>query len=96
MASPTPRELPSPPVSCISSLLLPTEVGGWIPTDVAKPEMLPDVEMFGARCYHIRGQHPRGLGAQSLVIDKTSLLVRQRIKHDGEPEAISYVTCSAK
>jgi hypothetical protein len=42
----------------VPSLLLPEEVGGWLPTDLVNPVRLSDEIAFGASCFHIQGKHP--------------------------------------
>jgi hypothetical protein len=68
----------------IPALLLPEDVGGWIPTDLAAPEMAENELVDGVSCLHVRGRHPRfPEKLSSLYVDPSTWLVRRRTHHDG-------------
>ena len=43
----------------VPSLLIPEEVGGWLPTDLVGVVRLPDEAVAGVSCFHIHGEHPK-------------------------------------
>lgn len=87
-----------------ASLLL-AEVGGWLPTDLRQPVLLPARMVAGVTCLHIRGKHPRWLGEHSVFVQEDAHLIRDRISHGGlrvsssivtSEESTEYETCSAR
>jgi hypothetical protein len=79
----------------IPSLLLPEEVGGWLPTDLVGVVRLPDEDVAGAPCFHVQGDHPKRPAKYSLLVDKTSFLIRRRVSQGRDPEVTDYESCRA-
>ena len=72
----------------IPALLLPEEVGGWIPTDLKAPEFAETEVISGIECLHVRGRHPRFPDKlSSLYVDPSTWLVRRRTHDDGNQVA---------
>ena len=72
----------------IPALLLPDEVGGWMPTDLTDPELAADELIDGVLCLHVRGRHPRFSDKfSSLYADPRTWLVHRRTHHDGNQVA---------
>jgi hypothetical protein len=75
----------------IPALLLPEEVGGWIPTDLTDAEVAAREVIDGIRCLHVRGRHPRFSDKlSSLYVEPGTWLLRRRTHHDGNQVA-TYV-----
>jgi hypothetical protein len=77
-----------------ASLLL-AEVGGWLPTDLRQPVLLPTRVVAGVTCLHIRGTHPRAPGEHSIFVEKDAHLIRGRISHGAPEQYTEYESCSA-
>jgi hypothetical protein len=72
----------------VPALLLPEEVGGWIPTDLTDAELAAGEVIDGIHCLHIRGRHPRFSNKlSSLYVDRDTWLLRRRTHHDGDQVA---------
>jgi hypothetical protein len=78
-----------------ASLLL-EEVGGWLPTNLRDPVLLPGQDIGGVACHEVRGKHPDKPDEQSLFIDETSSLIRARIAHRGYEHYTEYTTCEVR
>jgi hypothetical protein len=70
----------------VPCLLMPAEVGGWRATDLVGAVLKPDCDIDGTVCFHIRGNHPRGLGSVSLFIEKERHFIRRCL------DSLGYVT----
>jgi hypothetical protein len=77
------------------SLLL-DEVGGWLPTDLREPMLLPGREIAGVPCREVRGKHPNTSAEELLFVEEASSLIRARVAHRGYEHYTEYTTCRAQ
>jgi hypothetical protein len=76
-----------------SCLLLPDEIGGWLPTDLRSPTRLPDVTLRGRAAFQVKGAHPKRRSEFLLVIDKATYLILRRA-HSAS-QTTDYESCRA-
>ena len=79
----------------VPSLLLPEDVGGWLPTDLVGVVRLPDEAVAGVSCFHVQGDHPKRASKYSLLVDKTTFVIRRRVSLERGPEVTDYEACKA-
>jgi len=77
----------------VPSLLIPEEVGGWLPTDLIEVVRLPDEAVAGVSCFHLQGDHPRVPAKYSLLVDKAMFMIRRRAVKRGNLEVTDYESC---
>ena len=77
----------------VPSLLLPEEVGGWLPTDLVGVVRLPDEAVAGVSCFRVQGDHPKQPAKYSLLVDTTTFLIRRRVSQRTAQEVTDYESC---
>jgi hypothetical protein len=79
----------------VPSLLVPEEVGGWLPTDMVRVARLPDEVVAGILCFHIQGDHPTQPAKYALLVDKSTFVIRRRVSRRSRQEVTDYDSCRA-
>jgi hypothetical protein len=79
----------------VPSLLIPEDLGGWLPTDLVGVVRLPDDAVAGVSCFHIQGDHPKVPAKYSLLVDKATFMIRRRMAQRSNLEVTDYESCRA-
>ena len=74
----------------VPSLLIPEEIGGWLPTDLVRAVRLPDELVGGVSCFHVQGDHPKTPARYSLLVDPATFLIKRRVSHRDRAEVTDY------